>query len=821
MLHGVWSHLRTGSVALLLSAVAACGGGGGSGGGFITPPDNNGTGGNGDASAFSLAFASQTPNGEASVQVTSERTLEVQVTLTSNDGSAVNNQLIALSTDAATVAPSNGSALTNEAGVASFTLSFNGTEGAGSVVASFDANGTIIEASYNIQSVRVSANYALTITTTDNMGALSNTVSAESSLNVNVQLSEGTSPLQNRVIKLRSDNSLVSVNPENGAALTNTSGEATFQVLYAGQSGAGTITAIYDAPDTTITDQAPIEAVLTPLALGSLDDNGDFIDGLVRVEPSSAVGYQGSVQLLLAVGDTEGNRVGSTQTVLIESACLLNAFSTLDSGSLVELQQGLGSVTYQAGAECSGRSDQLTATLLQPGNDNAATATATLDISGAPAADERFISFVSATPSNIALAGTGGASSLQETAEVIFEVLDGSGNPVAGQEVSFELSRSVGEVALSDMVATTNTIGQVAATVISGSIATPVRVIATTERSPADNINNPVSVISDSLTISSGIVTQARFSLGAEVLNPASAADVGGITDNIVVTAYDRFGNAVPNGTAVSFTTECGGIVNTDQSGVPAGSCEIFDGSCTMEWRSQPAAPTTCPDNRVTIMAHALGEEAFVDLNGNGYFDSGENFTDNSEAYRDDNESGAYDFADGEQFIDLDSDGLFTEATPSASAPAGLFNGVACDSDSSVCSNELISVFANLEIVAGPQDASALDISVTDALLTPLTPDVGPMDPGSYVVAVSDADGNVPPFGTVISAEGAGECEVTSPEVTAPNSNAIGELLVGVNVIASGPNDGNTDDRVTISVTIPEAVGGSGGTATLTFPCNP
>ena len=38
-------------------------------------------------------------------------------------------------------------------------------------------------------------------------------------------------------------------------------------------------------------------------------------------------------------------------------------------------------------------------------------------------------------------------------------------------------------------------------------------------------------------------------------------------------------------------------------------------------------------------MAHALGEEAFSDDNGDGYYTNGESFSDNSEAFRNDNES--------------------------------------------------------------------------------------------------------------------------------------------------------------------------------------
>ena len=603
------------------------------------------------------------------------------------------------------------------------------------------------------------------------------------------------------------------------AALTNANGQATFQLTYAGTTGAGTLIARYDGVAGTVSDEASFEAVITPFEIGSLDDNGDFIDGAVRVEPSSNIGYQGSAELLIAIGDSVGQRVVSTQSVRLESACLLNGFSSLNSGSVIELTDGVGSTTYTAGDACSGVSDEITATLIQAGNNNPAAASVTLDISAAPAADERFLTFVSATPSTIALAGTGGGSSLEERAQVVFEVRDGSGNHVAGQQVDFELSRAVGGVQLSDTNAVTDANGQVAATVISGSVATPVRVIATTERSPADAVANLVSVISDSLTISSGIVTQARFALSADVLNPAAAAVVDGTSISLIVSAFDRFGNTVPNGTAVSFTSECGGVVNTAQSGLPVGSCEIIDGGCTIEWRAQPAAATVCPDNRVTIMAHALGEEAFVDTNANGFFDTGETFTDNSEAFRDDNESTSYEL--GEFFIDLDNDGAFATATPVANAPAGLFNGVACNSDGTVCSDELISIYANLEIIAGPKDASALQISVEDAGGTPLTEGVDPMDPGSYIILVSDLDGNLPPLGTEVSAEGTGECEVVSPPASTPNSSEVASFAAGVSVIASGPNDADTDDRITVNVTIPTSVGGSGNTQTLSFACNP
>ena len=278
---------------------------------------------------------------------------------------------------------------------------------------------------------------------------------------------------------------------------------------------------------------------------------------------------------------------------------------------------------------------------------------------------------------------------------------------------------------------------------------------------------------------------------------------------------------------------------------------------------------------------------------------------DNSEAFRNDNESTVGDdpsFDAGELFIDLDEDGAFSDATPVANAPAGLYNGIACVPDVANCSDDLVSVFTNLEIVAGPLDASSLtvyvfpaqatieaaDIAFNGSVLTSIDEDfsvfqsadwieisgstdgandgiyrisaggvtsdgaagaadtllvdgvdafsnelaganvqirlalnpesgVASMPTGSYVVQVSDAFGNVPPMGTLVSAESTGECEVPTPEAAMGSSNARTAFRAGVSVIASGANDPLIDDIVTISVTIPEDTGGSGNPNTFSF----
>jgi hypothetical protein len=88
---------------------------------------------------------------------------------------------------------------------------------------------------------------------------------------------------------------------------------------------------------------------------------------------------------------------------------------------------------------------------------------------------------------------------------------------------------------------------------------------------------------------------------------------------NVAVTARlsDHFHNPVPDGTAVYFTTNGGAIQP---------SCTTVGGACTVNWISQNPRPQNGPISllgRPTILVYAIGEESFVDANGNGVADAG------------------------------------------------------------------------------------------------------------------------------------------------------------------------------------------------------
>lgn len=732
------------------------------------------------------------------------------------------------------------SGVADVSGNAVFNVSYDGA-GAGVLTATVSSDEGTFTNTLNIDAVIEAPDYSLNIVSVqDPTGADTSDFSSSEPITVVVQLQEaGAIPAGVRPITLTITGVPGEILPANAVSLTDpTTGQATFQVNYGGQTGAGELIASYAGPLGDVTDSRLVEAVVADLDIGSLDDTGTYIDAAIRALPSTDVSYLGSVELLLAVVDADLSPVTSVETVRFESTCLTNGFSTLNTGLITDVTNGAVSVTYTAGENCEDRNEIVTATLVQPGRTLVESATVTLALGAAPAANERFITFVSAEPINMALRGTGGGNTLEERSQVTFEVRDGAGNPVSGQRVDFALSATTGGIELADASGTTDASGQVKATVFAGVIATPVRVIASTERRPAadpdtdpTNDIDAVSVVSDQLSISSGIVTQGRFSIAASVLNVPAAAVVNGVTTEITASAFDRFGNPVPDGTTVNFTSECGGIGGSG----PTGACQTVAGFCTVTWFSQPGSLTVCPDNRVTIMAHAQGEEAFTDADANGFYSTeldgpalaNEAFVDNQEAWRDDNESG--DYTAPELFIDVDTgagdtpplNGQHDDRTPPTPAVAPLFNGLAClDDTETYCKKALVSVFDTLELIAGTDDAAALTAGLYttgDVLLDPATISISE---GTYIFRLSDDTGatvNFPPFGTTVSTTTGGECEVVSPALTVGNSSAETFFQFPV-TIRTENDDQTTDDFVEITWAIP---GGNGNRAQLVFDCSP
>lgn len=464
----------------------------------------------------------------------------------------------------------------------------------------------------------------------------------------------------------------------------------------------------------------------------------NFQPGVMQVS-NSELSAGGSTTLSVTLQRSDGSLYSETATVTFNSDCVANSLATVTSP--VEITNGIATTTYSAKG-CSG-TDVITARATVDGT----VLSATGSVNVAPA-EIGSIVFVSATPENIALKGSG-SSEHPETAVVVFRVLDSSGGPRANAVVNFQLDTNLGGVSLSSNQATTNADGRVQTVVQGGTVSTPLTVTATVmDTSPA------ISTQSSVLTVTTGIADQDSFSMAVECQNvEAWARD--GVVVPVTVRLSDRFNNPVPDGTAVTFNTEGGSIQSR---------CITADGACKVNWTSsnprpiaQPRPGTPDRSGRSSLLAMAVGEESFTDRNGNGVFDDGDDFVDLAERYRDDNESDSYDYANGEFFYDFNNNGTRDPAD-------GVFNGVLCK-HSTQCDASKTTTGIGVQNMIIMSDGAAV---VTPSDAAPL-PAVAQGASRTYSFLFADLNGNPLPAETSIAAAANG----TGLSVSAPNSYSV------------------------------------------------
>ena len=211
------------------------------------------------------------------------------------------------------------------------------------------------------------------------------------------------------------------------------------------------------------------------------------------------------------------------------------------------------------------------------------------------------IQFVSATPSAIGVHGSG----LPEQSVLTYRVNSTQGDPVPNVAVQFTLV-GTGSESLSPLTAISDENGLVETTLTSGVQATSIRVTASLVG------NSSITAQSTAVSIVGAPPAVNHFSIAAARFNVPGRVSFG-VEDQISAFVNDRFGNAVPAGTSVSFITNAASVVNptaTDTSGV-----------ATATLLTEGMVP---PSGIVTVMAYTRGEESFLDNNGNGVFDAGD-----------------------------------------------------------------------------------------------------------------------------------------------------------------------------------------------------
>lgn len=411
-----------------------------------------------------------------------------------------------------------------------------------------------------------------------------------------------------KLVTFSGDATMLKFSPASGQALTNSNGVASIEVAPFSLSSAGA---------STLSAKAKVGSTDVSTSFDFQMENADLgLSGLVLGVGDLAAYGSRAVSVLATINGQAAT--ASPVQVTFNASCgsVLPSVVTTDAG-------GAANTTYTADlAGCAGTKVTISAAAV-----GASTLSGTLTVAASLASN---VLFVSTSPQLLYLKGSVGTTQ----AQVVFRVVDASANPLPNQKLRLALSSTAtgvsintgGNMAPVDL--SSNSAGEVSVAVFSGTVPTSLNVSATL----LDTNNAPTAVSSNSnqLTVASGRPSQKALSLALEKLS-IEAFNRDGETVGVTLSMADRQGNPVPAGTQVNFVTESGVMLPATCT-VPAARPPVS--SCSVTLRS---SGTRSADGLVSILAYVVGEEDFVDINGNNVYDAGEPFTDLGLAYRDDN----------------------------------------------------------------------------------------------------------------------------------------------------------------------------------------
>jgi hypothetical protein len=393
--------------------------------------------------------------------------------------------------------------------------------------------------------------------------------------------------LANAIVKYKaSDENLVEFSPGSGSALTDASGVAVINVQPKDFNSAGAVTITAEAIIGLKTASASrnIAVGAAPLTVGTLS---------LASALSAPLAAFSAVTVNVPV-TSNGQPVNAAPGLTLTSVCAGDGTATLVPGPM---SNGIFLATY-TNKGCTRGTDTITAAI---GNSSKSIAIAvdtasigTIQFTGSDISD-----------SSLVLKGSGGIGR-KESALVTFKVVDQNNVGLAGVPVSFKATTNIGGLTVLPSGATTDGDGNVTTTVASGSIPTPVRVIAEASRN-----GKTISGLSDKLTVSTGLPIQKAMSLSVDIYN-IEGLDYDGELAKITLRMADQYGNPVSDGVTINFVAEGGAVGSSLQ-----GACSTINGSCSVNLVSQAFRPE---NGRVTVLAYAQGIEDFVDLNGDGQY---------------------------------------------------------------------------------------------------------------------------------------------------------------------------------------------------------
>lgn len=508
----------------------------------------------------------------------------------------------------------------------------------------------------------------------------------------------------------------------------------------------------------------------------------------------------GQSALRVDVVDDSGTRVtGVSATVTFTSDCITAGTSRVVPATSTTAN-GRIDVTYTAQG-CSG-TDEVTAIV----NVNSVATLQALGELVIQPSEVGAIQFVSATPAAIGMTG----SPVPGQSVVQFKVVDQSGGVVANQLVQFSLSTTTGGIKLTPTEARTDATGVVQTIVSSGSRQASVVVTAKTN-SPLSGLPIPPGV-SDPIAVTTGIPDADSVSISATKLSIDGTCD--GEPTTINVRLADRYNNPVPGGQQPLLTTEGGKISGNCVTADPS-SPTVEAGVCSVLLNVQNPRPA---NGRSTVLAYVPGEEVFADLNGNGFFDGSDTFTDLGEVFRDDNENSTFD--SGEFFQDD-----FGSANGAYDGGNGQFDGYICTSPGVGCQTRSKLVGGNIVIVFSTRTlGGSVPFSVDVA------PTLGTFDPGgpqltltkpkaiaTVLVTLKDSNGNPLPTGTTYSLDST-VGSIIDPATQGPFNTNDSSNAANTFAFSLQAPDGTTPDNGLVSARVNIPASACDGERIITVP---
>lgn len=372
------------------------------------------------------------------------------------------------------------------------------------------------------------------------------------------------------------------------SALTDATGSASVVLSAAGsgQSGADQVIAAVTVNGTVLQASQGFQLTVTGAAISGFTSD------------IALLGPYGQANLTVNIS---GAPVGTPVNIAVSSACVAKGKATL-TPTTATTTTGVATFTYRdGGCGATDTADALQASIV------GTSATRSLNI-GLTSPTVSSITFTSATPTTIYLKGSG----LTETSTLLFTVVDTAGNGLPNQSVTLELLTAAGGLAMDGgtdptikLTKRSDSLGRVSVLINSGTVPTPVRVKAT--------LDGGITTVSSGLAVAVGLPSELNFSLSQTTLN-IEGYDIDGTPNVYSIIASDRLANPVPTGTAMNFIAEGGQIE-------PIKTTALVNGLARASANFISASPRPL-DGRVTVVAYALGEESFLDTNGNNIWDS-------------------------------------------------------------------------------------------------------------------------------------------------------------------------------------------------------